>query len=197
MPDGVAIPAYGDKNNTIGFIVHRSFDPKNIKVTIDVLVNVFDFNKGNNCSYVTYSNCERVNWHIRKCLEIYKVPKNHYKFLSDDMDSEYLKDKMTRLFGKTKQSAYTLTKYRELIDVYNVDTLYIFTDNHKAIEIVEILKLAMKKPSLKIVTIDSNADYIDHSNFRNFLNHREATGGCYYNPKAKIIERMSDLDEHF
>ena len=170
------------KNQVIGFITHSSFDSRNIKVVLDTVASIFKENEGTDPTYVIYSTDKNVNRTINDFIGIYKITPAHVVYIDDD--KEVANKLAGKVFSKDKVSVYNLSKYRNLIDVYNVDLICMFTGNHKCTELKELVTLAGYKRQIQIITMDSNGDYIDHTNENDPKNHMEFYGGIYRNDNA-------------
>ena len=198
-------PILTKENVVVGFITHRSFDSLNIQPVIGTVISAFKENEGNNPTFIFHSNDKVINYQFVDALNAWHVDKTHYKFLEDpksdyangDYDDNHAVNSHVRNYKYWKSSPscrlkkdckdcdhccrpdiMLMKKYKEMIDIYKCDVIYIFTDNHRANEVRGLVHYAKacKDKHVRIITIDSNGDYKDLTNPNNPKNDRTLYG---------------------
>lgn len=196
-------PLPKDSKDGIGIFVHNGYDSRHIKVFQDIVLSVISNNRS--AKYVIHSSDTRCNLWANEYLSIYHIPHHNIIFIDPKhphhhhhMKNEFNiadRDKKTNRLEKPEleerrvffsKNALTLQTYKEAISKFDLDSVYVFTDNPKATEILELIN-AGEVYNFKVYTITSDGDYEDHSDPNNPKNHKAMYGGIYRNEHLKKV----------
>ena len=158
-------PMPKDTGKVIGFIVHHKFDTRNIKVVKDIVHSVINNNM--HASYVVSwdTEKERAIYWIEEFLKTFQVPEEKITRIP-----QYKEDSINKFYC-AGVNAELLYLYKKLMGIEGLEAIYVFTDNKKATELVELIN-ACRLYNIRVVTIDSEGEYTDYLDERLYMNER-------------------------